>query len=118
MSPTSSGVLFTYMDIDCFAVKELYRRTRATALRIVAANTANNRSLGLSAGERVGTATIELDIPMLGPEEIAVKTYSENCGLLPVLLQAQIVTDTNKVIETAYGRLPVVSINAEKLAEL
>lgn len=118
MNLNSCGVLFSYMDIDCVAVREQYRHSKVTALRIVAADTQNNRSLGLQKGESIATATIEIESPMVGPEEIAVKTYSENSGLLPVLIQAKIVTHTNKVIDTVYGMLPVVSINSDKLAEL
>ena len=113
-----NGVQFSFLDIDCVAVRSLYKNSMATALEIVAADTQNNKYMGITAGEPVCRASINIDAPALGPDEVAIKTYSENQGLLPLLIAAKIVTLTNTRIGTPYGLLPVVTINSEKLAEL
>jgi hypothetical protein len=116
-STTRNGVQFSFMDIDCVAVKECYRNSKATALRIIAANTENNRGMGISIGEPVATASINMEYYKFDNDEVAVKTYSENHGLLPILIGAKIVTLTDKRINSPYGLLPVVAINCDKLAE-
>lgn len=113
-----NGVQFSFQDIDCVAVRSCYRNSMATALEIVAADTQNNQSMGITAGEPVSRASINIESPALGPDEVAIKTYSENHGLLPVLIAAKIVTLTNTRIGTPYGLLPVVTINSDMLAEL
>lgn len=114
---TKNGTQFEFMDIDCVAVRELYRGTKATCLRILAADTQRNRTMGITVGESVCAASINLEYHKLEPDEVAIKNYSENQGLLPVLIAAQIVTLTNSRISSPYGLLPVVRINTDKLAQ-
>lgn len=113
-----TGVMFSFHDIDCLAIRSRHKDSMATSLEIVAADTQSNRVLGITPWKLVSQASINIEYPILGPDEVAIKTYSENHGLLPILLAAQIVTLTNTRVGTPYGLLPVVTLNCEKLAEL
>lgn len=118
-TPRKNGVMFSFMDIDCVACIDRYNSNGATQLNIIAADTENNRNLLVKIGAIVCVASVNMEeYHRLDPEEVAIKNYSECRGLLPVLTAAHIVTLTNARLNSPYGLLPVVRINAENLAEL
>jgi hypothetical protein len=113
-----TGVQFVFLDIDCIAIREQYESSRSTCLSIVAADTERNRLSNIPFGAPVCTATINLEYLSLSDDEVVIKNYSENHGLLPVLLAAGVVTHTQSSIGTPFGILPLVKVNTNALAEL
>lgn len=115
---TQTGVQFVFIDIDCVAIREQYKSNKSTCLSIVAADTERNRLSNIPFGSPVCTATINMEYHMLNDDEVVIKNYSENHGLLPVLLAAGVVTHTKSSIGTPFGILPLVKVNVSALAEL
>lgn len=59
-------------------------------------------------GEPTATATLNFDgYETLAPDEVAIKHYSENEGMLDVLLAAGIVAPPHRVIPTGFVAVPV-----------
>jgi hypothetical protein len=116
-STPQPGVKFLFQNIDCLAVKAVYKISKAIALNIVAADTEHNKTMGIFVGSPVARASINIERRRLAPNQVVIKTYSENLGLLPVLLKANIVILTDKRINSLYGLLPLVTVNSEALAE-
>lgn len=113
-----SVVSFEFIDIDCVAVRHQYKSNKSTCLSIMAADTPRNRDNGIPVGSPVCTATINIEYHRLSADEVVIKTYSENHGLLPILLAANVVSLTNTRINSPYGLLPVVKINSAAVTEL
>jgi len=64
-------------------------------------------------GRRVAKVTICLDYP-LGVDEVIIKSYSENEGMLEWLISEGLVVDTGKRVTTGFVECAVVKIT-EKL---
>ncbi len=58
-------------------------------------------------GELVATATVNLPHIQIAPDEVIIKDYSENDGLLNVLVKAGIVEDTGRKVKSGYVDIPV-----------
>jgi hypothetical protein len=67
------------------------------ALQLVDAKTA----------EPIATATVNVPDAILEDNEILIKDYSENTGMLNALVEAGIVTDTGKRIQSGFVNIPV-----------
>lgn len=52
-------------------------------------------------------ATCTVYLPGLAPEEVAIKDYSENRGMLDALLAANIITKPHRWISSGYVTIPV-----------
>ena len=100
---------FAFMGIDCEVIKHAYRN-KQLALQLVAANTAGNRSQGLSPGEPVATATSCLEGYEFGEGQTAIKNYSENEGMLDALLKAKIVENTGLSAQSGFCSFPIVKV--------
>lgn len=57
-------------------------------------------------GEQYITATVNL--PGLAPDELAIKTYSENEGLLEALLAADVIELPHRWVASGFVSIPVV----------
>ena len=68
-----------------------------TALQLVDAKTS----------EPIATATVNVPDEHLEENEILIKNYSENTGMLAALVGAGIVTDTGKTIKTGFITIPI-----------
>jgi hypothetical protein len=62
-------------------------------------------------GELVATATVNIPEEKIEKDEIIVKDYSENEGMLKALTDAGIVTKVNRHVRTGYVECPVCKVN-------
>jgi hypothetical protein len=69
-------------------------------------------------GEPVSKATVAIDGANLKENQIIVKDYSENEGMLDALISIGLVTSVERWIETGYVRVPVCNIDPAKLDEI
>ena len=81
---------------DCKINVRQYGNGR-TALQLVDAKTS----------EPIATATVNVPDAILEDNEILIKDYSENTGMLNALVETGIVTDTGKRVETGFVTIPV-----------
>lgn len=58
-------------------------------------------------GEPVATATVNLPDETLGENEVFIKDYAENEGMLKTLQDAGIVEPTGKVVASGFVAIPV-----------
>jgi len=61
-------------------------------------------------GEPYGRATVNLPDEVLGEDEVFIKDYSENEGMLSALIEAGIVADTGRRVRTGYVEVPVCKL--------
>ena len=54
--------------------------------------------------------TPSVHVQGLGPDEIAIKDYSENEGILDVLVQAGIVSKPHRQVQSGYVTIPVCKL--------
>lgn len=100
---------YTFMGIDCEVIKRAYPN-KQLSLQLVVADTDVNRSQGLSPGEPVATATSCLEVYHFGEGQTAIKNYSENEGILDVLLTAKIVEETGELVQGDFCSFPIVKV--------
>lgn len=81
-----------FLGYQCKVLKEWYKDNNRPALRLVDVVT----------GEPIAVATINVPELKLGPDEVVIKDYSENRGLLTVLVKAGIVCPTGQLVATGY----------------
>lgn len=63
----------------------------------------------VATGEPVATATVDINKPL--PENhVAVKDYSENTGMLKVLVEAEVVSEPTTYIANGFVRIPVCKL--------
>lgn len=68
-------------------------------------------------GEPWATATTNLPDDPLGPDEVFVKDYSENEGMLAALVAAGLVEPTGRSVRTGFVTVPVAKILFEAPAD-
>lgn len=100
----STPTIFTFSGVDCILTKTQYHNTSKhqspkLALKVVAADTQRNAAKGIFAGEPVATASINVSFS-LKPNEVVIKDYFENDGLLAALVNAGLVQRTGRVVPT------------------
>lgn len=66
-------------------------------------------------GELIATATVNIPEEKIEPDEIIVKDYSENQGMLQALKDAGIVTSVVRYVKTGYVECPVCKFNMDSL---
>lgn len=69
-------------------------------------------------GEPVSKATVTMQGANLREDQIIVKDYSENEGMLDALTEIGLVTGVERWIETGWVRVPVCNIDPAKLEEI
>ena len=100
MNTTQKAKLVRFAGHDCVVQAERYASTGHTALSLYDAKS----------GEPVATATINLpDIP-LSPNQVFIKDYSENEGMLAALEKAGIIEVQGCYVPTGIGSLPVCEL--------
>ncbi len=85
-----------FADEPCTVLRGQYANG-SIALRLVVATT----------GEPLATATLCLPGVELAEDEVIIKTYSENEGLLDALVAAGIVTPTGRTTATGFHNAPI-----------
>lgn len=63
-------------------------------------------------GEPVATASVNLSNIILGEDEICIKDYSENEGMLKALQDAEVVGHVERFVQSGYVTIPIVKIEA------
>ncbi len=58
-------------------------------------------------GEPVATCTVNMPDLALAENEICIKDYSENDGMLDFLVKEGIVEDTGKMVSSGYVQIPI-----------
>jgi hypothetical protein len=58
-------------------------------------------------GSSIATATVNIPDAILDMDEVCIKDYSENTGMLACLVEAGIVTDTGKRIQSGFVTIPI-----------
>jgi hypothetical protein len=58
-------------------------------------------------------ATVNMPEVNLKANEVLIKNYSENEGVLQFLVDNKIVVPTGKIVETGYVKLPICILNPE-----
>jgi len=104
--PTIIDYTSPYATYQCTLKVEAYSNGR-TALCLIDAED----------GSPVCTATINVPEVELKPNEVIIKNYSENEGILDVLVNAGIVTPTGRYISIGYVSCPVCIIDPNHLCE-
>lgn len=91
---------------DCELVKQQYHNGK-TALELVAAE--DDEENDVFKGEPIATATINIPV-ILEHDEVLIKNYSENEGMLEALVDAGVVKPTGRVIQTGFVEVPVCKL--------
>ena len=100
-----------FLNIDCEIVMQKYPANGQLAIGLIARDTEHNTvERNMHPGEPVTEATSCLVNASFEEDETAIKNYSENQGVLDVLLDAGIVELTGKTIENGYASFPVVRV--------
>jgi hypothetical protein len=60
--------------------------------------------------EDIAVATINLPAEMMTDDEVIIKDYSENEGMLAVLVEAGIISDPVRYVRTGYVNSPVCKL--------
>jgi hypothetical protein len=94
----------TFMNWDCKVIKQQYGNGRV-ALQLVAAVDDPNQDI--FEGDAIATATVNMPEVALAPDEVIIKDYSENEGILDVLLKAGIVELTGKQVQSGFVTCPI-----------
>lgn len=95
---------------DCVVKKERYGNGRI-ALSLVAIDSTNNYDQEVWPGEQIARATVNIPEAHLEPNEVIIKSYSENAGMLEALQEAKIVSKTKRLIALEHGiSCPVVDL--------
>jgi len=58
-------------------------------------------------GERMARATVNDDMPSLADDEVAIKDYSENAGMLKALQAAGVVGEPLRYIASGFVQIPI-----------
>lgn len=83
---------------------------KGTTLSIKYANYCNGQNAILlhdaNDGEPYAVASVAIDEP-LQPDEVAIKNYSENEGILDTLLSARIVSKPHRFVSSGFVQIPI-----------
>jgi len=75
------------------------------------------RMFAIETGEPVALITVNLPDEELNSDEIFVKDYSENAGMLAWLVAQDLVEDTGRKVQSGYVSIPVARV-LPKLREI
>lgn len=84
---------------DCIVRKRQYDNGRP-ALQLIDADD----------GSPIATATVNLPTAKLGHNEVAIKDYGENAGLLDALVAAGVVKPTGQTVRSGFFEVPVCEL--------
>lgn len=94
-----------YRHWDCELIKERYYHGRI-ALSLVAAKDDGD----VFEGEPIATATVNIPEATLKDDEVLIKDYSENKGMLQTLINAGIVLPTGQTVKSGFVEVHVCKI--------
>ena len=99
--------IVNFLNCKCEVVKMQYSNCR-TALELVIAE--NDEERELYKGEPMATATVNMPCCELESDEVVIKDYSENEGMLDTLVKAGIVKYTGKTVSSGFVVCPVCKL--------
>ena len=100
-----------FIGIECEINKRVYPHNKSQfSLDLFVADTSANSDAGHFHGEPVLTASVCIPGYPFKSGETAIKDYSENEGILDILVQAKIIELTGKSVNSGYCTLPIVRI--------
>lgn len=94
--------MIRFKDWQCDIVKNKYFNGR-TAISLVSSIDGDD----VCKGEPIATATVNIPDVALSPDEVIIKNYSENEGVLDVLLKAGIVELSGRTIKSGFVTMPI-----------
>ena len=62
----------------------------------------------------ITVATVNLPHEPMNPDEVAIKDYSENEGMLDVLMQADLIFIPNRYVPSGHVEIPVCKLDTKK----
>ena len=89
-----------FMGFDCVVQKTNYGNNGRTALQL----------FDLTDGAPVATATVNIPDVELGENEVLIKNYSENEGMLEALEKGGIVSRTGESISNGFVTIPIAKL--------
>ena len=103
-----------FNDIDCEISVKKYDNSNRRYILLISTHTQHNMSDEINAGECVIFATVEVPHLQIRDNEVVIKTYHENEGILDVLINAGVVELTGNSYPIGYVSCPIVKIIQEK----
>ena len=101
------GKRIKFRNWDCELVQQQYQNGRL-ALQLVAWD--NDSDKDVVKGELIASCTVNMpDVP-LEPNEVLIKNYSENQGMLAALLIAGVVRKTEKSVQSGWAKISICEI--------
>ncbi len=94
-----------FLKWNCEVVCDKYHNGR-TAIQLVASENDED----VCEGEPIATATVNIPSASLASDEVLIKNYSENEGLLEILTKANIVKPTGRFIDSGFVSIPVCQL--------
>lgn len=94
-----------YRNWDCELVKGQYYNGRIS-LSLVAAKDDGD----IFAGEPIATATVNITEVDLKDDEVLIKDYSENRGMLQTLIDADVVSPTGQTVKSGFVEVHVCKL--------
>lgn len=108
---------FRYLGIDCVLIRTQYDTNKRHALLVEAADTPFNTSIGQPVGEPVAKASVNVNVE-LAHDEVAIKSWAENEGMLETLIEAGFVEDLCHPVRCGYEIADVVRLIGDSNGEL
>lgn len=105
---------FRFKQFDCIVSITHYLNNGAPAIRLVGDETEQNGHLDVFPGDAIATATVCLPEIKLAENETLIKDYSENEGILKVLVDNGIVKPTGIEIDTGFTKVHVVEVLVDR----
>lgn len=95
---------------NCNVIRQEYQNGR-TAIQLVAA--CEDSENDIYEGDPIASATVNIPTANLSSDEVLVKDYSENEGMLEALIAANIVEPTGRFVNSGFVSLPVCKVIAQ-----
>ena len=102
---------FKFLDYDCQIVIYHYSNDGALAIELVSA--VNDKKKDISAGESIAVASVNLY--GLQNDEVAIKNYSENEGILDILLSHKLIDPSHRSINSGFVIISVHKYNMKEI---
>jgi hypothetical protein len=89
-----------FLGYDCVVELQKYRDNDRTAIKLT----------DMEDGAPVAIATVNIPDYPLKEDEVLIKDYSENTGIMKVLLDAKVIEFTGKYVESGFTSIPVCKL--------
>ncbi len=93
----------TFLDYVCDVTFEAYQNNNRIVIELTIAED----------GEPMLTASVNLPNEQLGYNEVAIKNYSENEGILDILINAGIISNPTRFVDSGFANIPICEVLVE-----